>query len=316
MKRIFTLTLLSLTTMAFSQEIFQDGKKYGISKFGENPAESKDDSLIFRADYDEIESVYIGEGKVFAGLREDEWSFLTSNKLVNQQRYESINLDAWEGLYCVGYREGYIDIYDTEANDFLIRGVQADRLALELAPDIDNILLTQKGKDLFGLIYIEGKKEILKAEYTNIYGNYDLSNTFIAFKEGTHYLYQTDGKLIFQIDSDLDITQIVKEVAVSEGYTLKARIKKSNYLGYYHPEKKWFIEPIYDEIKFVGDDPAVAVVYNGKNYGLYFMGKMILECEWTDIEKSDKQGTVVVVTNKKGERFYAFDDGQLKLIKD
>ena len=93
MKKFLTLSLILSVTVSFSQEVFKDGKKYGVSKYGANPADDKNDSLIFRAEYDQIEPVFILSSFVqiaFKALKNDEWCFLTTNKLVNQQRYESI----------------------------------------------------------------------------------------------------------------------------------------------------------------------------------------------------------------------------------
>ena len=310
MKTILSLIFCTAIVTSFAQEIFKEGKKYGISKYGEVPTKENGDSLIFRADYDKIESVSGVNGMVYIGLRGEEWSFLSSNKIVFQQRYESIDLESYGDYYITGTRDGYIDVYDTEADAFLIRSVKADELYSEIDMDVNNVVITRLGKEFYGVINSDTKKEVLKAEYTRLYANYQIDNTVIAFKEGTTYLYQTTGEVIFQVNSELDINEITEHDA-ENCYELKSQGKKGTSVGFYAAEHKWFIEPIYTELKLIENDPAVAIVHDGKGYGLYFEGKQLLPCEYLDIQKGDKQGVLAIVTNKKGD-FYLTPDGKLR----
>ena len=313
MKKILVLVIILTTITTYGQEIFKDGKKYGVSKNGGNPANDKNDSLIYRAEYDEIERVGSTDYVVFKAMRDDEWSFLTNNKLVNQQRYDEITVPEFDDRYALGKREGYIDVVDLNASEFLIRGVKADDLYNSSSDlDLNNAIMTTTGKDFYGVINTETKKEILKCEYTSIqYNNDDVKSkiTILAFKDGVNYLFDMGGTVIFKFETGEIVTQVAP-ATVEGSYNLRAEGKKAENYGFYEEKNKWYVPPVYSAVEVVDNDPAVVIVSGAKGYGLYFQGKQILPCEYASVEKSDKQGYVALVWDKKSY-FYLADDGRL-----
>ncbi|MBD3637855.1 MAG: WG repeat-containing protein [Crocinitomicaceae bacterium] len=319
MKYIATvLTLCLSVNLIFAQAIFKEDKSYGVSKLGTWP-DDKEDSVMFRAEYEEIVALHT-EGVTefaFKALRNEEWMFLTPNRLINQQRYEEITIPGFVELYAVASREGYLDIIDLETSEFLIRGVKADALYNHNNDlDFDEILMTVVDKEFYGVINTESKKEILKAEYTSIkYNQEGISfykyNTFIAFKDAVNYLYNIKGELLHKFEHDQVITSVSDYEKVDKGLKITVVGKKEDLVGFYDIEHKWYIPPVYHDFycMFEGD-PAVIVVSDGKSYGLFFEGKQILPCEYLEINKSDKQGYLGIAVTKKGS-FYVSNDGRL-----
>lgn len=293
--------------MSTAQVKFELDGKYGVSKNGDAK-----DSVIFRADYDEIKSFKIDSSLFFIGLRNDEWYPLTSNKLVNQQRYESIEVYPFANKYAVCLRDGYIDLIDLAKNDFLIRGVQATALVdndVVLKGDV-NLLLTQNEK-LFGVVDIAQKKEILKAKYA-IIKIPDVNKehfSFITFNEGKNTCFDHTGKPVFEIPTAVEVISIS---ALTSPKSYQIQNAKGG-LGMYDAINKWFIPMDYSGIKLMEDDNSeIVIVSSKKGEGLYFKGELLAETIYEKIVKSDTRGYVAILT-KKGTDYFLSPEGKITL---
>ena len=296
----------------FAQLPYQKDKKWGISKNGTGDDK---DSIIHRAQFDKIELL----GKdLYIGQINDEWQFLTSNKLVNQQRYEEIRMPEFVmDKYAVGIRTGYIDVVDVQAQDFLVRSVKANALfdGSHLVGDL-NVLMTETD-GVYGLINNNTKQEILKVKYTSILSNNSNSedHPLLAYDGNKNYVMNLDGQVIFDIPTSYKITKFKPYPDVPDAYQVEAETKKSNGIGFYDSKNKWLILPEYSAVKTLDNTTDAVVVYGAKGYGLYFQGKQLLDCAYLSIEKSDKRGYVAKVVSKKGE-FYLTPEGKQQVFNE
>lgn len=297
--RLF-ITLAMITSISFGQEPFEKDGKWGISKNGD-----ANDSIIFRAEYDKIQSDYsLSSGYVYSGLKNGEWQLLTGNKLVNQQRYQSITVPSFSDSLAIGFREGYIDIVDMSSEEFLVRGVQADQIVENEDWIFGNepYLLTKKGKSLYGLIYMTDKKEILKAEYEVVRLNEPdaFPVEILAFNALNNYTFDKTGKALHTFADPQIITSIEAKEGLADCFVLLSDQKKGQLMGFYDAANKWLVPVIYSEISTLDASADAIVVKSSKGYGLYFQGKLLLEPIYLEIAKSDKQGYLAIVTSKKG----------------
>lgn len=314
MKILLTLLIGLLTLSTYAQLPYQKDKKWGISRDGTGDDK---DSIIYRADYEKIELV--GD-VIYAGFRNDEWQFLTKNKLVNQQRYEAVEVPFFvDGQFAVGSRTGYIDVISVNDADFVVRGVQAAEIVSSdnLFGNTQNVMLTQK-EEMYGLVNIELKKEVLKAKYSRIAENLSLDikeYPVLAYAEGTNYICALDGSIIFQFKSEEPIVAFEKSGDVADCFVIHVNGKKGTTYGFYDSKNKWVIPPIYDQCESMDNTSDAIIVRGAKGVGLYFQGKMMLDCIYMDIVKSEKRGYIAKVIDKKGEK-YLNPEGKLEVVKE
>jgi hypothetical protein len=312
MKSLLSLLIIFISLNMFAQEPYKDGKKWGLSKFGEGP-DSEGDTVFFAAEFDEIIDLSVDYGFAYAAAKNDEWIFLSRNKKVSQQRYESIVSFESGSQFSYGIRSGYIDVVDFSTQDFLIRSVKADGLLENQELDVSELILTYFGKDKLGVINTTTKKEILKADHISIIGNYQnlsIAGTFLAFKEGKNYLYDYEGNLLHTFESPKIITEVKDYDAIDDCFLLIAETKKTDLKGFYDTKNKWYVPPLYLEIMFLEDIRDMVIVLGDKGLGLYFHGTQILPCEFLEITKSDREGYVAIAITKN-EEFYVANNGDL-----
>ncbi|MCB9224257.1 MAG: WG repeat-containing protein [Crocinitomicaceae bacterium] len=314
MKTLFTIALFSLSTLIIAQQTYQKDKKWGISRDGTG---NDKDSIIFRAEFDKIEKV--GD-VIFAGSKNDEWQFLTSNKLVNQQRYESVDVPFFVGgKYAIGSRTGYIDVVSVSDVDFIVRGVQAEKIVStdNLFNGIEDQIMTQKG-EFFGLINAKLKKETLKAKYNRIAQNNSAdSDAFpvLAYLDGVNYVCALDGIVIHQFNTAEPVNNFNRSEEANDCFVLRVNGKKGEQVGFFDSKNKWVIPPVYKDCHTLDNTSDAVVVSDVKGEGLYFQGKLLLPCEYLEIVISDKRGYVAKVVNKKGT-FYVTPEGKMQTIND
>lgn len=291
--------------IAQSQEKFEKDGKWGISKNG------GEDSVIFRAEFEEIIRIDLSEVSFFKGLKNKEWYPLTSNKLVNQQRYEQIISYPFVDRYIFCSRDGYIDVIDMGLNDFLIRGVQANEIIdYDLADAPNNLIVTQKDK-LIGAINVDTKKELFKAKYSSIkLTQTDIGDVpYLTYFEGKNSLYDTLGNLKFTISVEDEIMYFEQFDDIQKCYVI---INAKGLNGYYEANKKWFIPMEYESLTAIDPGKSDIIVVKGKKgKGLYFEGKLMVEPIYTEILISDQRGYLAILIDKKGKEFYLSPEGKI-----
>jgi hypothetical protein len=314
MKRLLTLLILLTSITINAQLPYQKDKKWGLSKNGTG---DEKDSIIVRAAYDKIE--YVGE-VIYAGLRNDEWQFLTSNKLVNQQSYEKVEVPHFtDGMIAVGTRAGYIDLVDVQQSEFIVRSVQADKIinTMDYFMQTENLLMTQKD-DFFGLINKELKKETLKAKYTKITENQGddvKAYPVLAFADGKNSVCSLEGKVLHEFQTNDPVIAFSKFSGIDNCFSLEVSGKKGSSFGMFDATNKWVIPPLYIECWSLDNTSDAIVVQGVKGVGLYFQGKMMLDCKYLEIIKSEKRGFICKVIGKKGE-YYLTPEGKLEIVED
>lgn len=312
MKYLFVLICTLSAISSSAQKPFEKDKKWGISRDGDG---GEKDSIIFRAEFDEIISLASGDaGALYCGLRHEEWQTLTPNKLLNQQRYETINLVSINDNYAVGWREGYIDVISITELDFVIRGVAADAITnINIMKEGAKILMTQKGKDQFGVIDCIQKKELLKAEFEQVRANNspDVTASFLGYKEESNFVYTSQGELAFKLSTKQLVTAVSEYEEISNCWSVTCESNKGETKGFYDGNKKWLIQPEYSQVQPLDNtSDAIAVTDLKGGMGLFFNGKQILECEFLSVVISDRRGFLAIVTTKKGT-FYVTPEGKL-----
>ncbi|MFT4600242.1 MAG: hypothetical protein ACI857_000416 [Arenicella sp.] len=309
MKTLLFTLLIAVSIVGFSQEPFEKDGKWGLSKNGD-----AEDSVIFRADYDEIDMIVCTDGYFPIGLKGKEWYPLTSNKLLNQQGYEEISMPDFLSNLIVAKRDGYIDIIDLVLTDFLIRNVQATALVDEEVYNLpSNYLMTINDKS-FGLVSIVDKKELLKAKYTSILPDQENSESawLFAREEGKTSVFDSKGTLLYELISEEEVVSMIQEDKDSKLY--KVSTIEGKY-GMYNSAEKWLVDPIYiDVMPFIGSEEVVVVTAK-KGEGIFFNGKMLLEPVYMDVIKSSERGYIAQVSNKKGE-FLVDPNGKLTPVSE
>ena len=312
MKYLFVFIIGVSAICSTAQEPFEKEDKWGISRDGDGGAE---DSIIFRAEFDEIQMDYsLDYGYLYSGLKNDEWQLLTSNKLVNQQRYETVEVLPFADKYVLGYRDGYVDLISLETTDFIVRGVNADAI-IDGGEDIGeevSYVMTKKGKGMFGFIDPLQKKELVKAQYAHIQTNnfHEADYQILAHQDGKTDVYSNEGELRFMLSTEIRVVGVHLSDNIPGCFEIVGSNKGVEKLGFYDSKGKWLIQPIYEEVLSLDNTSDAIVVYDKKGYGLFFQGKQIVECLYDSVEKSDKRGFLAIVENKKGI-FYVTPEGKL-----
>lgn len=311
--KYLVMLLCSLTTLiGVTQEPFEKDDKWGISRDGDG---GKEDSIIFRAEFDEIQMEYsVDYGYLYSGLKNDEWQLLTSNKLVNQQRYETVEVLPFADKYVLGYRDGYIDLISLAATDFVLRGVNANTI-IDGGEDIDeglSYIMTKKGKGMFGFVDPLQKKELVKAEYEHIQTNsfQEMDYIILAHQEGKTDVFSNEGELKFMLSTEIRVVGVHLSDSIAGCFEIVGSTKGVEKQGFYDSNGKWLIQPIYEEVFSLDNSSDALVVADKKGYGLFFQGKQIVECLYDSVEKSDKRGFLAIVESKKGT-FYVTPEGKL-----
>lgn len=160
----------------------------------------------------------------------------------------------------------------------------------------ESSVLKYKSKEKNGLIDLEGK-EVLKAEYDNIYPLPGIEYCLILEKDGKKGLFNTSMKEIVIEPEYEDITALTD--TYQNGYIVK---NKDNKYGLIGSDKSKILTCQYDEIKSVSGNNYYVVVENGKTEIINSYGKVQLtsgfdsvkaiEVDYFIIEKDGKYGII------------------------
>jgi hypothetical protein len=295
MRIILIAVLSSLSLVGFAQEPFEKDGKWGLSKYGD-----ANDSIIFRASYDEVKVEVTADGYFAYGLKDKTWYPMTKSKLLNQQGYEEIYAPLFNSDVMVAQRDGYIDIISIDESDFILRNVQATSVIDPVEFGITSEYLMTKNEKSFGLVSLKLKKEIIKAKYSSIWADQGVSEGgwLFAATEGKTEVYDYEGNKKFDLESE---ELIVSMQANEESLSLFLIMSDEGSYGMYNSKAKWLVDPLYiDAIPFEGSDEVV-IITGKKGDGLYFNGKLLLEPAYITIDKSSERGYLAVAVGKKGE---------------
>ena len=301
------LIFVGLLTCVFTQaqEVFKEKGKYGVRI---------EDSVAVEPRYDAVKIIDLETRDLIYAVQEnEEWHLISSNKLLNQQRYtEFVEPDFAPGLI-YGYRDGYLDLIDLQKEDFLLRAVKAEKLidGSDYLGGESDFLMTQC-EEGYGLIDQKAKKEIVKCEYPKLIINEagEDGYYFIGSKDGKNFLFDRSGKITFTLSTEREVTAFYGVEGMENGYMVEAKDKKGTYYGFYNAADKSLIEPMFEKTEALNNTPEVVLVKDKKGWGLYFQGKEILEAKYEKPVKSDKEGYLVKVV-EKGETFYLSPSGEL-----
>lgn len=156
-----------------------------------------------------------------------------------------------------------------------------------------NILKYEKDNK-YGLINFDGK-EILAANYNNIYAISGIEKSVIVEKDGKKGLVSTSmGEVIIQPEYQ-EITSLTK--SYEDGYIVK---NDSNKLGIISPDKTTILEAKYDEIRNVTGNNYYVVVENGTLEIIDKQGQVILNSGFENVEEINADNFVITVGGKFG----------------
>lgn len=156
-----------------------------------------------------------------------------------------------------------------------------------------NILKYEKnGK--YGLINFEGK-EILAANYDNIYAIPGIEKSVVVEKDGQKGLVSTSmGEVIVPVQY-LEITSLTK--TYEDGYIVR---NDANKLGIISPDKTTVLDAKYDEIRNVTGNNYYVVVENGTLEIVNKKGEVILNSGFETVEEINSDNFVITIGGKYG----------------
>ncbi len=158
----------------------------------------------------------------------------------------------------------------------------------------ENNVLKYKKDNKYGLINFEGK-EILSANYDNIYALQGIEKSVIVEKEGKKGLISTSmGEVIIPVEY-VDITGLTKKY--EDGYIIK---NDANKFGIISPDKTTILETKYDEIKNVTGNNYYVVVENGTLEIVDKKGEVILNSGFEDVKEINADNIIVTIAGKFG----------------
>lgn len=165
----------------------------------------------------------------------------------------------------------------------------------------NNILKYQKDNK-YGLINFEGK-EILAANYDNIYALQGIEKSVIVEKDGKKGLVSTSmGEVIIPVEY-IEISSLTK--SYDDGYIVR---NDSNKLGIISPDKTTILDAKYDEIKNVAGNNYYVVVENGTLEIVDKKGNIVLNNGFETVEEINSDNFIITiggmfgVISKTGEK--------------
>lgn len=164
----------------------------------------------------------------------------------------------------------------------------------------NNILKYQKDNK-YGLINFEGK-EILAANYDNIYALQGIEKSVIVEKDGKKGLVSTSmGEVIIPVEY-IEISSLTK--TYDDGYIVR---NDANKLGIISPDKTTILDAKYDEIKNVAGNNYYVVVENGTLEIVDKKGDVVLNSGFETVEEINSDNFIITrggmfgVISKTGE---------------
>lgn len=164
----------------------------------------------------------------------------------------------------------------------------------------NNILKYQKDNK-YGLINFEGK-EILAANYDNIYALQGIEKSVIVEKDGKKGLVSTSmGEVIIPVEY-IEISSLTK--TYDDGYIVR---NDANKLGIISPDKTTILDAKYDEIKNVTGNNYYIVVENGTLEIVDKKGDVVLNSGFETVEEINSDNFIITrggmfgVISKTGE---------------
>jgi hypothetical protein len=155
-------------------------------------------------------------------------------------------------------------------------------------------VLRYKSNDKYGLIDFKGK-EVLKAEYDNIYPLPGVENCLVLEKEEKKGIFNTAME---EIVVELEYAEVG---ALSETYQNGYIVKnKDNKVGLVGSDKSKILTCQYDEIKNISGNNYYVVIENGALEIINSYGKIILNKGFDSVEAIDLDNFIVKKDDKYG----------------
>lgn len=153
----------------------------------------------------------------------------------------------------------------------------------------ENNILKYEKEGKYGLINFEGK-EILPANYDNIYAMQGIEKSVIVEKDGKKGLVSTSmGEVIIPVEY-LDVSSLTK--SYEDGYIVK---NDANKLGVISPDKTTILETKYNQIKNVTGNNYYVVSENGALEIVDKKGEVILNSGFENVEEINSDNFVITV---------------------
>ena len=149
--------------------------------------------------------------------------------------------------------------------------------------------------NLFGLVNYDGK-EVLPAEYNNIYALDGIENFLILEKNNKKGLYNLATNDII-IEPEYQEIRTLLDGDNSKGFVVT---REDGLKGVISLDKKQVLEPKYQEIKNVSDGHCYVVLDNGKNELIDNTGAVLLDKGFDEIAEVNLDRVVIVSNNKYG----------------
>lgn len=242
----------------------------------------------------------------FSAYTESKWGVINSKgDKINNISYDEMVIipDSTKNIFIVTYDVDYANgTYKTKAvnekNEQLFSNYTNISTLVNYAASNEvwynkDVLKYEKdGK--YGLIDFTGK-EVLPANYEDIYTMKGIEKTLILVKDGKYGLYNSVSKSLFADTIYLSVEPFGQ--TYNDGYIVKSENGKYGLLG---AEGKVILEPTYDEIIKVSGNDKYVVKDGLKTKLIAKEGTVILESGFDEIKEIDGNNLVIKRANKYG----------------
>lgn len=290
MSRLIFFTFgLSLAINAHSQEIFQNGDKFGLRYDG---------VVFYTAVYDEIKIkaffVYGRVGNTYTNLSRNKDNFT--------EAYKKFSFSLIDRLLVIGYKHnGKLDILDETGQHVYLRDGDYSKVLAghrRITYGNDDILLVRKSGKL-GLYDWTSQKEILPPLFDKI-GLHESCNG-----QGYFIYTQLQSENSIRNDKGVELMNFrspkVDDMLPSdicEGYFVMHQGFKG-YCCQMRNGKYFLIKPIYENIEFPNNNSSLIIVERREKFGLYFNYKRMTKCKYEEIELLDDPYVLAKLTKNE-----------------
>jgi hypothetical protein len=301
------LLVLTLVCAQFSmaQEVFQKGNYFGLKYDG---------AEWYAAVFDEIEI----HDYFVAGRMGTLYYNLSKNKKNIDKAYRKFNYSLTDRLLVIGETtKGTIDILDETGQNYYLKDGPYRKVLSKKKQRFygnDDLLIVKKNSKQGIYNWVE-KTELLPPVYSKIiiHETCDFGGVFIYAQDGlTHTIFDEKGNQVLSFKATM-VSDIYPS-NICDGYIIQWE-HKVGFCKRMKNGKFFLIKPLYDDIYFPNGDASVIVVENRERKGLFVNYRQFLKCRYDEIEISENNYYLAVVT-RKGVKKILKNNGELTLFTE
>lgn len=214
-------------------------------------------------------------------------------------------------------------VFNKEKEEILWNYSKVEAIKREESMDgipYEKSVLKYKENEKYGLIDFEGNK-ITKPLYNNISALEYKEGMLIVDVNGKYGVINTAGREVIPTKFDLiesDQYSMSENHNINAGFIVAKKESNGYTYGYFNSNGKKLLDTVYREIKRINnitdDENAYLVVVKNGNTGLLKNDKIILECEYEDIQ-FDSLNNFIIVQQQSKQGVYKLNGDMVIPIK-